>query len=94
MQLPDQLRAFRLSSTRSRIIGVRMSCIAYSILVPGTTMVSGREDEGIVYHRQQVGHVQTLRIGQTDHDETFLRQRDVAHDEGVGSVHGLVRAEN
>src|SRR5579859_252144 len=48
----------------------------------------GTGQERILDHRQKVGHVQMLRVGQADDDKAFLGQGYGARDERVGRIHG------
>jgi hypothetical protein len=48
----------------------------------------GPRHEGVVHHRQQVGKIDPLGIGEADDDEAFVRRRYVARRERIGSVDG------
>ena len=59
-------------SIRRQIIGVKISCIARSILPPGTDDGVRPRHEGVVQHRQQVGEVDAARIGEADHQHALV----------------------
>ena len=66
--------------------GVKISCMASSILPPGTTMVLARLMKLSVDHVQQVLEVDALGLGKADHHHALVGRGNVARDEGVGGV--------
>ena len=62
-------RASFLRSSSRQIIGVKMSCMARSILPPGHTIVFARDMNAPCSIDKEIGEVDASRIGKADHEE-------------------------
>jgi hypothetical protein len=67
--------------------GVKISCIASSILPPGTTMVLARLIQESLIMFSRYWKSMPLGLAKADHHHALVGAGNVARDEGVGGVH-------